>query len=149
MLVTITVVSILAVTALVWLANRVLPVTVCPICAGIFLTWVWLLGARFLGYEIDLTVPALLIGGSVVGIAYQLEKKFRGVPPSALLLWKILFIPGGFIAAYSVLEQLWTAAVFAAAFLLLAWLVFLYSSRGTKSREETVGGIEKKMEDCC
>jgi hypothetical protein len=145
----IAVVSILAVSAAVWLINRILPFIVCPICAGVFLTWTGLIGAHFMGYRIDLIVPALLMGGSVVGIAYQLEKKFNSLSSDALLLRKALFIPAGFVAAYAVLEQLWTMFFFAAAFLSLISLAFSSSSRMSGSRRETVGGIERRMKDCC
>ncbi len=160
MTIAIAVVSILAVSALVWLANRALPFTVCPICAGVFLTWAGLIGAHFAGYRVDLLVPALLMGGSVVGIAYQLaplearpltglEKKSGGSSLGARLLFKALFIPTGFVAAYAVLAQWWAAFLVAAALLaaLALWLVSLRGAAGP--REETVGNIEKKMKDCC
>ena len=149
MTIALTVASILGITALAHFAKRILPFKVCPICAGVFLTWVWLLGAHFLGYRIDLIVPALLMGGSVVGIAYSLEKRFLNISAERLLLWKVLFIPAGFVAAYSLLAQLWTALLFAAAFLFLVSFLFLFRSRKPDSREEAVGDIEKKMKDCC
>ena len=149
MLITITVISILAVSTLAYFAKRILPLKVCPICAGVFITWVWLLGAYFLGYQINLMIPALLMGGSVVGIAYQLEKKARNLSAERLLLWKVLFIPAGFVTAYSLLAQLWTALLFAIAFLFLVSFLLLSESGKTKPREETAGEIEKKMKDCC
>lgn len=139
MLITITVISILVISALVWLANKILPFAVCPVCAGTFLTWVWLVGAHFLGYEINLTIPALLMGGTVVGIAYQLEKKFA----KPLLLWKALFIPAGFVSAYSILEQMWIV------FLVAIMFMFLMSLALLPSRGESASGLEKKIEDCC
>ena len=149
MLITITVISILAVSTLAYFAKRILPLKVCPICAGVFISWVWLLGAYFLGYQINLMIPALLMGGSVVGIAYQLEKKARNLSAERLLLWKVLFIPAGFVTAYSLLAQLWTVLLFAIAFLFLVSFLLLSESGKTKPREETAGEIEKKMKDCC
>ncbi len=149
MLITITIISILVITLVVWLANKILPFTVCPICAGSFLTWVGLVSAHFMGYQIDLVVPALLMGGSVVGIAYQLEKKFRNQSAGRLLLFKVFFIPAGFVAAYAVLEQLWVALLVAIVFLFALSCLLSSSSSTAGSREETVGDIEKKMKDCC
>ena len=143
MLITVTVISILVISVAVWLANWILPFTVCPICAGVFLTWVGLASAHFLGYEIALIVPALLMGGSVVGIAYQLEKKFYGAPAGAPMLWKAFFIPAGFVAAYAVLEQRWVMFLLAMAFLFLISLALLFP------RGESADNIEKKMKDCC
>ena len=150
MLITITVVSIIAIAGLVWFANKILPFTVCPICAGVFLTWVWLIGAYIWGYQINLSVPALLMGGSVVGIAYQLEKKFGNLSAGKILFWKMLFIPAGFIAAYGILERLPSVFLIAVVFLLLVSLALLSSKSSTTGfRSETVGDVEKKMKDCC
>jgi len=146
MIITITAVSIIVIAGVVWLINRVLPFTICPICAGVFLTWVWLIVAHIFGYQINLVVPSLLMGGSVVGIAYQLEKKFRNLSAGKILLWKMLFIPAGFVAAYGILEQLPAVFLIAAVFLLLVSLLLVGNAN---ARNETATGLEKKMEDCC
>lgn len=173
MLITGTVISILLIAALAWLANRVLSFEVCPICAGVFLTWVGLITAHFLGYQISLIVPALLMGGSVVGITYQLaplearsltglEKKFRDAPASQRLLWKALFIPAGFVAAYGILAERWAVSAGALAFLLPVTFLLLrrfllrrfnlrspHSGGLTLEGRETTEEIEKRMKDCC
>jgi hypothetical protein len=140
------VVLILVISAVAWLTNRVLPLTICPICAGVFLMWVVLVGAYFLGYNIDLVIPALLMGGSVVGVAGQLEKKFTSSSTGTMLLWKILFIPAGFIAAYAILEQAWAAFLIAAVFLILVSMILIPKAG---ARADVKGELEKKMEDCC
>ena len=149
MLITVTVASILAIATLVWLFNRVLPFTVCPVCAGVFLTWAWLVGAHLGGYQIDLTVPAFLMGGSVVGSMYQLERKSRNASAGARVLWKVLFVSGGFIAAYALLEQLWAVLLVAAVFLFSISFAFLSLGRASDTREETAKDIEGKMKECC
>lgn len=149
MLITITVLSILALSGVVWLANQVSPFTVCPVCAGVFLTWVGLVIAYFVGYQIALVIPALLMGGSVVGITSQLEKKFRGSSAGVLLLWKVFFIPAGFVAAYTILEQLWIAFLFATTFLFLISFPLLSSGSQADQRKGEASDIEEKMEDCC
>ncbi|MBI5405514.1 hypothetical protein HY972_00540 [Candidatus Kaiserbacteria bacterium] len=146
MLITITAASILAISVFAWLAKRVLRIEICPVCAGVLLTWIGLVGAYFAGYRIDPVIPALLMGGSVVGIAYQLEKKLRSAPTGAPLLFKMLFIPAGFVSAYAVLEQEWAVLLFATAFLLLLPLLFFGK---TGPRPEGVGDIEKRLKDCC
>ncbi len=146
MLITITIISILAVSVVVWLANKFLMFTICPICAGVFLTWVGLLGAYNFGYQVDLTIPALLMGGTVVGVAYQLEKKFKNLFPNRILFWKVLFIPVGFVAMYGILEQLWTMFLVAIAFLLLITLTQL---RKTENGNGVKSELEKKMEESC
>lgn len=149
MLIAITIASILVLTGLVTLINRLLPFAICPICTGSFLTWTGLVGAHFAGYEIDLVIPALLMGGSVVGIAYQLEKRARRVSAGVLLFWKTLFIPAGFVATYAVLMEWWTVLLLAITFLFLSAFAFLFPRGTTDSRTETSDNLEKKMEDCC
>lgn len=149
MLITLTVISILTITLVVWLPNRVLPFTICPICAGVFLTWVGLVSAHFLGYDIDLVIPALLMGGSVVGIAYQLEKKSHNLSADALLLWKVFFMPAGFVAAYGLLNQWWAVFGIAVVALVLASFLFLSAGRTARARAATTDEIEKRLKDCC
>ncbi|HCR52607.1 TPA: hypothetical protein DIV48_03130 [Candidatus Kaiserbacteria bacterium] len=144
MIILATLISILGVTALVWLASRFLPLTVCPICAGVFLTWVGLLVAYLLDYPIPQLIPALLMGGSVVGVTSLMEKRFTG-PAGTLLTWKTFFIVAGFLAAYAVLERLWGVFVGAAAFLIVISFVLLMSS----NRAGAAVDIEKQMKDCC
>ena len=132
MLIALTVVSILAISASAWFINRILPFTVCPICAGVFLTWTGLVGAHLMGYQISLVVPALLMGGSVVGVAYQLEKRFRNQSAGRILLFKVFFIPAGFVVAYAMLEQSWVVFLSGVAFLFVVSFA-LAASNGTVS----------------
>jgi len=147
MLIIITVISILAITAAVWLATRVLPFRVCPICAGVSGTWLWLVALHLLGYQINLVVPALLLGGSVVGIVYQAEKKLP--PKTSALFWKTVFIPAGFVASYGLLAEQWITLFVSLVFLLLIAFMFFSGNNERNSRGEDVEKLEKKMEDCC
>ncbi|MBI4119274.1 MAG: hypothetical protein HY456_00315 [Parcubacteria group bacterium] len=154
MFIVIATISILAITGLVRLLNRILPFKICPICAGVAGTWLWMLTAKFLGYEIDPVIPAMLMGGSVVGIAYQIEKRpaFAKASAGKLLLWKTLFIPMGFIAVYSAVLSWWLVFIATVTILIILTLKFkeVVAPSGRASlhemrREE----LEKKMEDCC
>lgn len=150
MLITITTISILAITGFVWLLNRILPLKICPICAGVSGTWLWMLAATFLGYEIDLLIPAMLMGGSVVGIAYQIEKR---LPPNrSPLLWKTLFIPAGFVAVYSVLSSWWIVFIAATTFLVILALRFTEQTKNIATptgQNRAVEELKKKMKNCC
>ena len=174
MFIAITTISIFAVAGVAWLVNRILPFKICPICAGVSGTWGWMLGAKFLGYEIDMIVLAMLMGGSVVGIAYRLEKRLpAGRSP---LLWKTFFISFGFVAVYSAISlvmgestlgllapkhfegsnPLWWFVLTAAITTLIIW-AFGYT-REPRSRamslprtknNKAVEELEKKMKKCC
>jgi hypothetical protein len=72
--------SILILTLLVWLSSEILPVKVCSICAGVTLTWAWMLFGMWLGllsvarYEF---ITAILMGASIGGIVTELKKWFQ------------------------------------------------------------------------
>ncbi len=90
------------------------------------------------------------MGGSVVGVAYQLEKKLGDPSKGSTLLWKAAFIPTGFVAAYAVMEQEWLTVILAVALLVLFALITTYSrSAAAGSRGAGSSEIEKKMEQCC
>lgn len=147
MLIIIATISILGLTALIWFLNRISPIQICPICAGVSGTWLGLIALHLAGYQIDLVVPAILMGGSAVGIAYQLEKKLPA--EKSALLWKTLFIPAGFIAAYSILMQWLSAFLVSLIFLLQISFIFLSPRKKSDSHDQKVDELEKKMKNCC
>ena len=143
----ITIISILAITGLAWLAEKVLPFPVCPICAGVAGTWLWMLAARLAGFAFDAAMLAILVGGSVVGVAYQLEKHLpRGRSP---LLWKTLFLPIGFVAAYGLVIPHWSVLATAAVVLLLLTAVFFMPRRDSQDNSAAVEKLETEMKKCC
>ena len=126
--------SIFVITAVIWLLNKLLPYQLCPICAGVSGTWLWMLTARLLGYEIDMRIPAMLMGGSVVGIAYQIEKR---LPINhSPLLWKTLFIPVGFVATYGILSAWWSVSILLATFLIVLILRFTEQIKSSETTPE-------------
>ena len=135
---TITIISILIISFLVWVANRFLPLKICPICAGVSGTWVWILGSRFFGYEVDLMILAILMGGSVVGLSSKLDKN-----------WKILLTPLGFIVVYNLLLENWTALFASFTLFLLMLFLFLPSSKRLNSDRDATKELRQKMKKCC
>lgn len=143
-------ISILAIAGVVWIANKILPLRICPICAGVSGTWLWMLAGMFSGLlpTSDFQLPtAILMGGTVVGIAYQLEKYLP--QNQSPLLWKILFVPAGFAAVYAVLTQWQSIFLASFIFILLITFVFLYPRGKSATRKKTIEELEKKMKDCC
>jgi len=145
--------SIFLITGTVWVLNKVSPVWICPICAGVSGTWLWMLAGIFSG-QLSITnyqlLTGILMGGSVVGIAYQLEKRLpAGRSP---LLWKTIFIPFGFAAVYSLIFHRWIGFSILAVFLALLAIYFLAPDGahfGDKKENKKVAEIEKKMKNCC
>ena len=154
----ITVLSIFGITIGMFLVRRFLGVRVCPICAGVSATWLWMVIAYYLGVSIDPIIPAILMGGSVVGIAYQGEKRNIGknnLIARSPLLWKTVFLIIGFSAVYSFWQSKLLASGIEVVLAGIAYLVFT-GKRGSSpapqaatEHEKQVHDIEEKMKNCC
>src|SRR3989344_1342986 len=76
---TIAISSILLITLAVWGINKKLPIQICPICAGVTLTWLSMFLGMWFGflsvsrYEI---LVAVLMGASIGGLVTELKKVF-------------------------------------------------------------------------
>jgi len=142
-----TTVSIFAIAGLAWAAKKLLRVPVCPICLGVGGTWLWMLIGRSLGYAVDATMLSILLGGSVAGIAYLVEKRLPlGRSP---MLWKTLFIPAGFVAAYGLAASQWILFAVMGVALVLLTAFFLVPPATSGEPSETVEALKKKMQQCC
>jgi len=141
------VVSVLGIAALAWAARKTLPFPVCPICAGVAGTWLWMLIGRELGYPADATVLATLLGATVAGSAYQLEKRLPA--ERSLLLWKMLFVPAGLVAAYALVSSRWALAGAAIASLIALIAGFLVPPRAAAGDNAKIEELERQMKRCC
>ncbi|MDP3974713.1 MAG: hypothetical protein Q8P88_00230 [Candidatus Jorgensenbacteria bacterium] len=145
-------VSIAVMSALMWFLNErnMLPFRICAICAGTAGTWIWLLAGIFTGvlsFTAYMPVVAILMGGSVVGIAYQSEKYLRA--GRSALLWKAIFIPIGFGTAWSVTHFVFGFVILGVVVLiaLAGFFLDLPLRRGRETKEAE--RLEHMMKDCC
>jgi hypothetical protein len=141
------VVSMLALTALAWLARRVARVAICPVCVGVAGTWLWMLAARQAGFAIDVAMLSILLGASVVGITQWFEGRLA--QGRSTLLWKALALPSGCAAAYGAAAAHWgmVAAAVVAFALLVAW--FRSPGRSAASDPAAIEALEERMKNCC
>lgn len=139
--------SILAIAVVVWLATLALRVRLCPICLGVGGTWLWLLGARFLELGVDTSMLPILLGGSVAGTAYLLEKHLPAGRSG--LLWKTLFIPIGFVAAYGLAAPHWGVFAGASVALLVLGGIFFRPQPSRGEDSAVVANLKQRMKDCC
>jgi hypothetical protein len=143
----ITTISIFAITGLAWLARKALPFPICPICIGIAGTWLWMLAGRLAGLEFDATMLAILLGGSVVGAGDQLEKHLpQGRSP---LLWKAVFLPIGFVAAYGLVVPHWSLLAMTILVLLLLTTLFFVPRHQSEQNNAIVEKLKEDMKKCC
>jgi hypothetical protein len=136
--------SIIVLTALVAVMRASTPIRICPICSGVSGTWLWMLVARGTGWAIEPGTLALLMGGSVVGIAYQLDRR---LPASRGPWFKACFVPAGFLAMYGLVYESWGWASAGIAIAVGIGLAFFWSD--TSPRPDIVAEAEQKLEDCC
>ncbi|OHA09739.1 MAG: hypothetical protein A3A44_02030 [Candidatus Sungbacteria bacterium RIFCSPLOWO2_01_FULL_60_25] len=143
--------SILAITGLAYGARRFLRIRVCPICAGVSGTWLWILAGISFGLLDAGTwslAAAIAMGGTVVGIAYQVERRLA--PGRSPLLWKALCIPVGFVAAHSLLTAAYLAFSATAGLLALTAFLFLRQPRATPPEQsQRTADLEERMKECC
>lgn len=162
MFIAIAAISILAITGLTWLFNRILPLRlrsgqafkICPICAGVSGTWLWMLAAKFLGYEIDLIIPAMLMGGSVVGIAYQGERSLEWAGRNPLF-WKTAVVVIGMPLAFWAVREV-NAVTLGAELVIMTWLAYFLFIKppGRQGYLDGAGApkvadLEKRLKNCC
>lgn len=141
------IVAVVALTALAWLVRTVSKLSVCPICVGVSGTWLLMLAARAAGFAVDSTALAMLLGASVVGAAHWIEARLP--PQRSALLWKVLALPAGFIAAYGVVAAQWIPAAGAAAALAVLTAWFLRSEQGVTNDPEVIARLREQMKKCC
>lgn len=128
---------------------------ICPVCIGVSFIWLVLSAGVALGYLSPSTflVPiALLMGGTVVGIAYLGEKRCHWAAQHPQK-WKWLVVIIGMPTAYLLVSHISKLVVFVELIILLnlAYLLFIKTSKLDQAgkSEEQLDKIEKQMEQCC
>lgn len=109
-------------------------------------SWMGLLVARSLGYPVETSLIAMLMGGSVVGIAYTLGKRLTEGMNKA---WKLTAIPLGFLLVYAGLSGWWLVAGIAAVAAAGAVAYFFRVARRALAGAAQGAELEEKMKDCC
>lgn len=124
------------------LAGRFVRKRVCVLCASVSLTWIVLLFLYYAGVFHNTVLLALLMGESVTGIYYLVERKV----PKAYHLFRLPFLLTVTFAAYFLLDfsSIDTLAVFAIG---VVWLLFgaVYLFRAVPR----VRQIGEKIIACC
>jgi len=141
---------ILIFTSIIWILNKKLSFNVCPICAGVSLTWVGLLiGINLDKLPIDIyQLPtAILAGGTVVGLMSKIETHIKRKP---LLIWKSLFVIFGFLSVYSLVSSNWAISILGIILMLVTTFIFKENRKGDNPKEsKEQKEIQEKMKNCC
>lgn len=144
---------IISFTVLTYLFNKITRWKICVVCADVSLTWLTLTALMLVGLlptTFYLLPTAILMGGTVVGIVYQGEKKFKVMRS---LTPKMVVLIIGFALAYLLLANMsWLTLIAATLTLIpLGYLFFLRSPQATADlgSSEAAKELEDKMKDCC
>ncbi|MEK7628981.1 MAG: hypothetical protein AAB394_00460 [Patescibacteria group bacterium] len=149
----ITIISILLITPVIWLVSKKLKFKICPICAGVSLTWFWLLVGIKLNLlsSADYQLPtAILMGGTVVGLMFKLEQFIK---IKFVLIWKTLFVALGFMVVHSLMFANWM--IFLVSAILVVLLTFILKVSKTTLENQKLHEVssskelEEKMKNCC
>lgn len=139
--------SIFLISGFIWSVNRWLNWKICPLCAGVAGTWIWLLIGRAFGYFAEPAILGILMGGSVVGILYQAERRFSQFQS---LLVKIVFVSLGFLAAYHLIFAQWLSLVSVLFILgIIVFILFATFSAKDSEQNQVVEELKRKMKNCC
>lgn len=118
---------------------------ICPICVAVAGTWVWML--IFYLTQPSLIQPlwlGILMGGSVVGIMYQIDKKASG--RLGWIIVKPLWVVTGFGLAMSIIRQQWSWVIFGGISLIILGIIIVMTMF-TPSGETSP--ILAKLKNCC
>ena len=129
--------SIALLTLIFWALHKARIIPVCPICAGVVITWVGGVVALYFGaWWANPMIIAILMGASMGAIADKYGNKFG-------LLWKSAVVLLGLPAIYFLVQKLlWQGLGLVVIFLILT--VFLY-----RSNKEVSSDKKDLFKDCC
>lgn len=93
----------------IWIAlgnliNRLFKFKICAICATVVSTWVALLIMKLSGVNIPQVILSILMGQSIVGFMYLLERRASSTNNNRLRLMKPAVVIFGTLAVYLVIN---------------------------------------------
>jgi hypothetical protein len=137
-------------TMLVWyMTKRTSRWRICPICVGVSGAWLVLSAGIVWGFfSPDFKLPvAMLMGGTVVGIAFQAEKVFK----SNVFYLKPGIIIVGMAAAYFLFINLGPVILLVDIVVLLAtgYFLFIKPTVVKYSNSDGASDLEEKLKNCC
>jgi hypothetical protein len=149
---------ILIFTVATYLINKILPFKICPICAGVGLTWFLISVGLYTGFFWIgewILLLAMGMGGAIIGISYQIEKKF-GLTGRKGLIIKSLIILVGFYFVFLAINNLTLGVILTEAVLLavLTYVLFIKKNKNNiignnPGDQQKVNELEKQLENCC
>lgn len=113
----------------------------CVLCATILISWLVLLLLHLFGIYSDLVLLSLLMGQTIIGFFYFLEKRVK----EELRIFTLPFILSFTFLFYSILTKEIIILVFLMLIALWGLLLFVYMYRSNKNLNKFVN----KLVECC
>ena len=113
----------------------------CVICASVSLTWIFLLILYFLERFENLTLIALLMGGTVVGLFYLWERKTK----KQKLIFRLPVLMTFLAIAYFIL----TKKILIGVLVLIAVLWLIFSIIYLYRKNKNFNSLVNKIVECC
>ena len=134
-----------------------LPFNVCAICIAVTTTWLILIVMWFFGVYVSLILLAILMGMSISGIMYKLEKFFSKKKLNNFWIIRIVIVVGCMYSVYALLNKQWNLLVLIAILGLILVSIFSLLFQGTThgdviTEQKKLGrksSIIKRLDDCC
>lgn len=115
---------------------------ICTICVAVSLTWLMLLFLYWKGYFEDLIFIALLMGQSILGIFYLVERKVA----KKYTLFRLPFLLTLLLMAYAILIN---SINFPAAWVMVALLWILLGALYFYQHNPRINILVNKIVECC
>jgi len=134
--------------------EKFIPFRFCAICYSVSLTLIalFLLDASNL-FEVDPVLISILMGGSVVGIMYRLEKYFKDNKLRNFWIVRIGFVVLAILFSYYLLNRKWDNLMLVVILIIFGiTFAFIFSKQieqSTKKSNKLFGKIGKDLENCC
>ena len=146
------------ITLIVWRISQVVGIKICPACVGVSSAWLILTAGvltEMLSSNSWQMIIAILMGGSVVGIAFQGEKSIKWAEKNPMW-WKLIVVLPGFLAVYGAIKYMSWGTLAGAIVVLGAVMYVFFVRKGKVSPQQvhrnddpSVKKLEKDLEKCC
>lgn len=124
---------------------------VCTVCVIVSGTWLALSFAVAFGYlssAVFVLPIAILMGGTVVGLAYQGEK-VNNWAQRHFILWKLAVMLTGFSVVYLAVANLSRLMVLLEFVLMVLVAILLFRDKSAEQSNQRAIGLEEKLKKCC
>lgn len=127
--------------------DRLFKIKLCALCASVATTWLAMLLLKSMGFTIDMTLLAILMGESITGIFYRMTYKLKRKPKHHPLIGLLIILLGTTIV-YGILEGVfaWTSLIILSG---VAGIILVQRMKQEKPKTKLARTLMKKLEHCC